>query len=233
MWRASSCHSGLPWAIPFPLLLPQTGAVGGSACFPCGLALCPSAAWSQRSCSAEMQRNAWGSQRHSDAEKDALPLALKNIVTGWGKKNDFRKKRNITACWCSPWSAAQKLPSPASASLLCQSLKKHIHVATNAVVTEFLCLAAGFSLSVLLLQNLTHRGILLGSRVPNSAGKPLTSNLTLSKKKSSWSQGGISLCAAFKERVWEHQIGLKVGSSRTHSPDSQEKCKLYQRKVFY
>lgn len=92
---------------------------------------------------------------------------------------------NITACWFSPWSAAQKLPSPASAYLLSQSLKKHICVATNTVVIQFLCLAAGFSLSVLLLQNLTHHGILLGSRAPNSAGKALTSNLTLSKKKSS------------------------------------------------
>lgn len=34
------------------------GAVRGSARLPCVLALCPSAAWSQRSCSAEVQGKA-------------------------------------------------------------------------------------------------------------------------------------------------------------------------------
>lgn len=92
---------------------------------------------------------------------------------------------NITACWFSPWPAAQKLPSPASAYLLSQSLKEtHLcgHKYSCHSVPVFSC---RISLSGLLLQNLTHHGILLSSRAPNSAQKPLTSNLTLSKKKSS------------------------------------------------
>lgn len=165
-----------------------------------------------------------------ESEKDAPPLALKNIVTGQEKtiveKDQHYCLLVLTMVCCS------EAPLPCFCLSASQSLKKHICVSTNTVVTQFLCLAAGFSLSVLLLQNLTHHGILLSTRAPNSTGKPLTSNPTLSKKKSSWSQRGISLCAAFKERVWEHQIGLKVGNSRTDSLDSQEEYNWYQRKVF-
>lgn len=39
------------------------------------------------------ERPNWGSQRHIRAEKDALPLALKNTVTGWEKTILEKNKR--------------------------------------------------------------------------------------------------------------------------------------------
>lgn len=225
-WRASSCPSVPLWAIPFPPYYPRQVLL--RQCLP---ALWPGPVPHCSLEPEELQGRSAGkgltevARRHVGSEKDALPLALKNIVIGW-EKNYFRNRWTLLLA-----GSHHGLLLRSSPPLLSQSLKEtHLcgHKYSCHSVPVFSC---RISLSGLLLQNLTHHGILLSSRAPNSAQKPLTSNLTLSKKKSSWSQGGISLCAAFKERVWEYQVGFKVRNRKTHSLDSQEKYNWYQRKV--